>query len=140
MSITPIAFIRVLLDFGLVVLIWLVQLVIYPGLCRYAITELKIWHKAYMKQVSYVVMPLMVGQLGVVVYQLIQVRDVYTVGSLAIILLLWASTFFRFVPLHQNIETSANCEELTRKLVYRNWSRTLLWTLLFMWSVFEIWS
>ena len=39
--------VRLLLDFGLMVLIWIVQLVIYPGLCYYKSEDLGNWHKIY---------------------------------------------------------------------------------------------
>ncbi len=45
---------RLLFDFGLVVLIWIVQLVIYPGLCYYSETDLLKWHKLYTSRIAYV--------------------------------------------------------------------------------------
>ena len=55
--------IRLLFDFGLLVLIWLVQLVIYPSFLYYEQDNLKRWHEKYTQKITYVVLPLMMGQL-----------------------------------------------------------------------------
>ena len=57
--------IRLLLDFGLMVLIWIVQLVIYPGLCYYKNEDLGKWHKIYTQRIGVIVGPLMIAQLAV---------------------------------------------------------------------------
>jgi hypothetical protein len=54
--------IRLLLDFGLVVLIWLVQLVIYPGFKFYSPSNLALWHKIYTGRIGVAVVPMMVWQ------------------------------------------------------------------------------
>ncbi|MEO1009857.1 MAG: hypothetical protein AAFX53_01035 [Bacteroidota bacterium] len=54
---------RLLCDFGLVVLIWSVQLIIYPSFQFYNPIELLLWHGIYVHRITYVVLPLMVGQL-----------------------------------------------------------------------------
>lgn len=55
--------VRLLLDFGLVVLIWIVQLVIYPSLCYYQDKDLAKWHKIYTQRIGVIVGPLMIAQL-----------------------------------------------------------------------------
>ena len=50
---------RLLIDFGFVVLIWAVQLVIYPSFGFYAKANLFEWHKSYTARVTYIVLPLM---------------------------------------------------------------------------------
>ena len=52
-----------LVDFGMCVVLWLVQLVIYPSFLRVEPSELITWHKAYTFRVSFVILPLMFGQL-----------------------------------------------------------------------------
>jgi len=129
---------RLLFDFGMVILIWLVQLVIYPGLCYYSTSDVAIWHQKYTPRVSYVVMPLMVGQLVIAIIQVTKSAELYTVFSLSTVLILWLSTFIQFVPLHSKISQSQNCDGIPQKLVKRNWLRTILWTLVFFWSLYFI--
>ncbi len=45
-----------------------------------------------------------------------------------IIILIWFSTFFMQVPLHQKLSKGKN-DILIDKLVFTNWFRTVLWTL-----------
>ena len=56
--------IRLLVDFGLLVLIWIIQLIIYPSFLFYRAKELITWHKMYTKAIALIVIPLMLGQLG----------------------------------------------------------------------------
>lgn len=129
---------RLLFDFGMVVLIWLVQLVIYPGLCYYNGNDVAIWHKKYTPRVSYVVIPLMTGQLIISILQTITSASIYSIFSLCAVLILWLSTFIQFVPLHSKISAEPDCSKTLQKLVNRNWLRTLLCTLIFLWSLYWI--
>ncbi|NNE77226.1 MAG: hypothetical protein HKN31_09160 [Pricia sp.] len=119
-------------DFGLVVLIWLVQLVIYPSFKFYANEELLMWHKLYVSRIALVVIPLMIGQIIISAVQLTMSQSLYTVGSFLIVVFLWIFTFTHFAPLHKRIsKSSANAAKI-EKLVKRNWGRTILWTLVFV--------
>ena len=130
--------IRLLLDFGLMVLIWVVQLVIYPGLCYYKNEDLGNWHKIYTGRIGLVVGPLMIAQLFVATLQLWETMNFYTLGSIVIILVTWMLTFLIFVPLHNSIKPDESCEEITSNLVKKNWWRTFLWTILFLSTLFYI--
>lgn len=131
---------RLLFDFGTLVLIWLVQLVIYPGLCHYPKERLTVWHKIYTQQVSLVIVPLMFGQVIFCAIQLYNQISVYTVGSAVIIFVLWALTFFRFVPLHNAIAAGNNDPIIPLTLVRQNWIRTLLWNILFFWTLSQFYG
>ena len=130
--------IRLLLDFGLMVLIWVVQLVIYPGLCYYKNEDLGNWHKIYTGRIGLIVGPLMIAQLFVATLQLWETMNFYTLGSIVIILVTWMLTFLIFVPLHNSIKPDESCEEITSNLVKKNWWRTFLWTILFLSTLFYI--
>ena len=54
---------RLLLDFGLCILIWMVQLIVYPSFLFFSDNNLFTWHKTYTKAIALIVMPLMLGQL-----------------------------------------------------------------------------
>lgn len=130
--------IRLLFDFGLFILIWIVQLIIYPGFLHYTSKDLIVWHRSYTARFSFIVMPLMLGQLCLVFYQLFLKIDLYSVLSLIILILLWLSTFLQFVPIHRKISQGIANEELLNILVKKNWVRTFLWTLLCLISCIQI--
>ena len=52
-------YIRLLVDAGFIVLIWAVQLVIYPSFKFYSNANLLKWHRLYTKRVTVIVLPLM---------------------------------------------------------------------------------
>jgi len=130
--------IRLLVDFGLMVLIWMVQLLIYPSFAYYSGEALLRWHKKYTPRITVVVLPLMLGQLILYGALIQEVKTVYAIGSFCIVLLLWLLTFAVFVPLHKSITNGSHTEDSLRKLTAYNWARTLLWTVLFLWSWLEV--
>ena len=130
--------IRLLLDFGLVVLIWIIQRIVYPSFLHYTAGNLVTWHRIYTSRFSAIVIPLMFGQLGVSIYQVFTNTSFYTVSSLVVIILIWISTFAIFVPIHAIISNENSTKSDLVSLVNKNWMRTILWTLLFIYSFFEV--
>ena len=126
---------RLLIDFGFVILIWAVQLIIYPSFGYYSKENLYEWHRSYTARVTFIVLPLMFGQLILAGFQLWHIQNWYTIISSIVISILWLQTFLIFVPLHQSIDKKLPIENVCGKLVTKNWLRTLLWTLLFLISV-----
>ena len=126
---------RLLIDFGLLVLIWIVQSIVYPSFLYYNSKDLFNWHSVYTSRFTFIVMPLMLGQLGISIYQLMMEIDLYTVLSLIIILLIWLSTFLQFVPIHTEISKGKANQKMLDSLVKKNWIRTFLWTALFLYSM-----
>jgi len=128
--------VRVLIDFGLVVLIWIIQLIVYPSFLHYTATNLVGWHRKYTPLIGYIVGPLMLGQLGIAIYQVSTDFTLYHSLSILIIATIWIVTFLQFVPIHNNISKGRVNETMLVSLVRKNWSRTILWTLLFAYSFF----
>jgi len=129
---------RILVDFGLVVLIWMVQLLIYPNFAHYTHKNLLSWHRVYIKRLAGIVIPLMFTQVFVVGYQLYENKEIYTFLSAIPVVLVWLSTFIQFVPLHNKISKGLEIEDSVQKLIHRNWIRTALWTALFLLSFWNI--
>lgn len=125
-------FFRLLLDFGLVVLIWLVQLIIYPSFEFVDRKQLEYWHGRYTSLIAVVVVPLMLGQVLVVGLQVMQRGSVLDWTSAGLVAAVWLVTFVRAVPLHERIGRGSNPEEDVPALVRWNWPRTALWTLIFI--------
>ena len=129
---------RLLFDFGLLVLIWLVQLVIYPGFPYYSVENLLKWHRKYTVGISVVVIPLMFGQLITAILLLVESKTTFTIGSLILISIVWAITFSQFVPMHRKIDAGQSDKKLLKHLVKLNWIRSFLWTLIFIWTFLTI--
>ena len=127
-----IAILRLLFDFGLLVLIWIVQRIVYPGFLHYNSKNLINWHKEYTSRFTSIVLPLMLGQLCISIYQLINEINLYTVLSIMIIIVIWVSTFVQFVPIHAQISKGKSSQKMLNSLVKKNWIRTFLWTALFL--------
>lgn len=128
---------RVIFDFGMLVLIWLVQLVIYPSFKYYQEEDLMLWHKRYVIKITYVVMPLMIGQLSLAIVQISTTFNHYYLINLILIILVWISTFFQFLPMHNKISFGEIDTSMLDRLVYKNWLRTMLLTLIFLITLFE---
>jgi hypothetical protein len=126
---------RVLIDFGLVILIWMVQLLVYPSFKYYAPTALLKWHNRYTPSMAIIVMPLMFGQLIIYTIQVYQEQTIFSICGMLFVVTLWISTFLQFVPLHRAISDNSFSKETLELLVSRNWVRTALWSGLFVWSV-----
>ena len=130
--------IRLLIDTGFLILIWAVQLVIYPSFKFYNNSNLFVWHKHYTVRVTFIVLPLMCSQLFISLYQFWILQNWYTIANVIIIVILWLLTFLIFVPLHQSIDKEKPVENVCEKLVSKNWLRTVLWTGLFLLSLINI--
>jgi len=76
---------RLLLDFGLCILIWMVQLIVYPSFLFFSDNNLFTWHKTYTKAIALIVMPLMLGQLSIVIYQVFLIQNAYTLTSIVLV-------------------------------------------------------
>jgi|TARA_B110000093_G_scaffold102600_2_gene110326 hypothetical protein len=122
---------RQLIDFGLVVLLWLVQRIIYPSFMQVAPERLVEWHAQYTQQMGYIVVPLMFGQLGLSVLAVWQVGVGLDWLDLLLVLSCWGLTFGFSVPLHQRIAAGESHPQVLQRLVVTNWPRTLVWTLIF---------
>ena len=53
-----------LASFGLVVLIWLVQVIIYPAFAEIEPDRFAPWHAGYTRAVTWIVAPLMLAQVA----------------------------------------------------------------------------
>ena len=121
---------RLLSDTGLFILIWIVQLVIYPSFYYYSEDQLKKWHEIYKLKISIIVLPLMLSQLILHAYAIYGETSVLNTLMLIMIVFVWLSTFLISVPLHDKIENVANTHTYRKRLVNTNWIRTALWSII----------
>lgn len=128
------------IDFGLVVLIWLVQLIIYPSFLQVAPERLLDWHAKYTQRMGCIVAPIMFAQLGLSIVGLWQTGTALAWLDLTLVLSCWVLTFTLSVPLHQRIAAGESDPEILRRLVLTNWPRTLVWTFLGGLAAWESWK
>ena len=121
---------RLVLDVGLLVLTWMIQLIVYPSFLFYTAKELVTWHKIYTKTIALIVIPLMLGQLGITIYQVFLVQNIFTFTSIVLVVFLWGITLLKFAPMHQQISEGNTQIQLLKKLVQNNWIRTIIWNIL----------
>jgi DMSO reductase anchor subunit len=120
-----------LVDFGMCVVLWLVQLVIYPSFLRVEPSELVAWHKVYTFRFSFVILPLMLGQLALAILTVLDDPSILEWLAFALVIVCWILTFFVSVPLHRKIEQNDSTREIRQKLITTNWPRTILWSIVF---------
>lgn len=127
-----IAISQLIADFGLVVLIWMVQLIVYPSFLHYEHKNLVIWHQKYTKRISIVVVPLMLIQLAIAIFKVFYQYNISALITLVIVVFLWIFTFLEFAPVHFKISEGQYNQKTLQTLVIRNWWRTFLWSALFI--------
>lgn len=126
--------IRLSVDSGLFVLIWLVQVIIYPSFRYIDSTKLNHWHRLYTRKILYFVGPLLFVQTAVIALQVLFDPLVYMVDGL-LLGGVWIDTFFIAIPIHNAIDRGESLEKNILKLLRVNRRRAFLWTSLLLISV-----
>ena len=121
-----------LLSFGLVVLIWLVQVVIYPAFAEIAPERFTRWHAGYTRAVTWIVMPLMLGQVVLLGWLLMVRPSRWGYLAAGMVAVAWIATFTLAVPAHDKLHANGLDGCVIRRLVGTNWIRTVAWTLAFL--------
>ncbi len=124
-----------LIDFGLVVLIWMVQLVVYPSFKYYPASDLLNWHRAYTAGITVIVLPLMLAQILLHAWRLYRDVSLHNGWLMFLVISTWVVTFTIFVPLHHKIAVNQALPSTLEKLVAYNWSRTVIWSVIFVWDL-----
>jgi hypothetical protein len=115
-------------SWGLLSLIWLVQTIIYPGFASIPAADFAGYHRWYVKRISAVVAPLMIGEALIAVAWL-QRDNFSSLSSLSafLVAVVWISTIVLQVPIHRHLEAGKDLPAI-RRLVATNWIRTASWT------------
>tara|TARA_Y100000589_G_scaffold93532_1_gene88405 strand:- start:6200 stop:6604 length:405 start_codon:yes stop_codon:yes gene_type:complete len=104
------------------------QIVTYP-LLKYVNRDFTLFHQKYVSRIGFIVAPIMVLELTVVGKMVID--DFYNplIKLLAFFtILIWLSTFFIQVPIHNQLSKGKNLTRL-KILIASNWIRTIGWSL-----------
>lgn len=137
MAMNPLTVLQVMIDSGLLVLIWLVQLIIYPSFQYTEGSEFVRWHHKYTGLISLIVSPLMLAQAAIEVVRLQKEADWLRI---LLIGLIWLSTFTLSVPCHNRLHKQGKEPATLHRLITTNWIRTVLWSLLFLGTVHTVFA
>ena len=115
--------------FGMTAVIWLVQLVQYPGFARVGAAEFEEFHRHHCRSIGWVVGPLMVLELLTALLLAVAGEPSWFWRlMLALLLVVWISTALWQGPLHGRLQREGPRPDLLRALVHGNWLRTVLWS------------
>lgn len=127
--VSSITYFQIAVSWALFVLIWLVQLIIYPGFIRIPAQDFIGYHRWYAKRIAMIVGPLMLAEVILLMgwWWASADHSAAYVATLAIFII-WLSTFIIQVPIHKHLQHGKN-DALIRQLVLTNWIRTAAWSL-----------
>lgn len=116
---------------GMVGVIWIVQLVHYPLLGRLSALEPTVAAVDHQRRITWVVGPLMaaegVSALILLVSRPASMSAMSAFAAAALLGVALASTAFVQVPLHTRL-AEAHDDDVVRSLITTNWVRTVAWT------------
>ena len=117
---------------ALVGLIWTVQVVHYPLFSGVGAEGWAAYEAAHQSRITVVVAPLMLAELatavGLVLARPAGVPAWAVIVGAALVGLIWASTAFVQVPLHNALSRGPFDGDAHARLVATNWLRTVAWT------------
>jgi len=127
-------------SWALFTLIWITQLITYPGFKFVDQVQFPNFHLQYTTAITIIVMPLMLIELGFCGWLVVK-SQLYWVHMLSLIMvgLIWGSTFFIQVPLHNQLGQGYDLTAI-QKLVSTNWIRTVLWSVKAIWVTYLIYQ
>jgi hypothetical protein len=110
--------------------IWVVQLVIYPGLSRIKPDTFIDDHRRYTNLVGFIVGPAMLVE-AITAGVLLSLTDGFVFNLLlagaCLLQFIWISTAFLQVPCHRQLSRGFQAP-IHRRLVMTNWIRTVFWS------------
>jgi hypothetical protein len=113
---------------ALVGLIWTIQMVHYPLFAQVGPEHFVAYHRRHTREITLVVGPLMLAELVTAALLVLEGnRDPWLLASLPLLALIWISTGFVQIPLHNTL-TSGFDAHAHRRLVSTNWWRTAAWS------------
>ena len=109
-------------------LIWTIQIVHYPLFAKVGSLNFSEFHLTHSKNITMIVLPLMLLELSTSILLINQDKSMISILGLCLIGIVWASTFFLQVPIHNQLALNFDLA-LIDKLVFTNWIRTIAWSI-----------
>lgn len=118
--------------YGMVAVIWFVQLVHYPLFARVGVRGFAQYEARHRARISWIVVPLMLLELGTAIALVWPAALAWAprwerVAGLTLVAAAWAVTFALSVPEHARLSGGFDLDSW-RRLVSTNWLRTLAWS------------
>ena len=120
------------IDFSMFLLIWIVQLIIYPSFFHVSTDKFKAWHRTYCNRVSVFVLPLMLLQMIECVCSCFFESQTLNWVRLSTVLLAWSITFLHSAKKHKKLSLMGKDPDVLASLTNWNWLRTFLWSSTFI--------
>lgn len=108
-------------------LIWVIQVVHYPLFARVGAEGYREYQLAHQSLISLIVGPAMLVEALATGAILVTRRDAPAITAAILLAIIWASTAFLQVPLHNALANGFDAQAHAR-LVDTNWIRTIAWT------------
>jgi hypothetical protein len=134
---------HIVATFLLTGMIWIIQIVQYPFFSYVGTEDWKKYHDNYRFWITPIVAPAMIIEFltaGLLLfYPFVKIDEKFIWTGLILVLIIWASTFFIQVPLHERLAVKFN-ENIHKLLVQTNWIRTLAWSLRSLLMIYFVWK
>lgn len=108
-------------------LIWVIQVVHYPLFARVGAEGYRDYQLAHQSLISLIVGPAMLVEALATAAILATRRDAPAITAAILLAIIWASTAFLQVPMHNALANGFDAQAHAR-LVDTNWIRTIAWT------------
>lgn len=112
---------------GLVGLIWTIQVVHYPLFAQVGREAFPVYHRRHTRSITWIVAPLMAVELISGLVLAMEDSSALLRWSLVLLGFNWLSTACIQIPLHNRLEKGFEPQAHAR-LVLSNWGRTLAWS------------
>lgn len=124
-------------------LIWVIQIVQYPFFAHFKGEDFTKYHAAYTFWITPIVAPMMILEIItsilILFYPPQDVTFNLLIGGLVLAVIVWLSTFFIQVPLHERLGADFDLN-VANSLVYTNWIRTVAWSLRAVLMIYLLWK
>ena len=121
--------ILIIINAILVGIIIITQIISYPLFLKVSESSFADYYNTYKNRITIIVIPFMVTELLLTLYiYLYSPNNIFFQISTFILILIWLSTFFIQVPIHNKISIKLE-DKMIKKLISTNWIRTFLWIL-----------
>jgi hypothetical protein len=124
-------------DFAMFVLIWIVQLIVYPVFLKIEDRLFVPWHRSYCNRIGLFVLPLMFLQLIEAASSSFFIGDMLAWLKLIGVLGAWIVTFLVSAPCHRKLAKDGMQTQVVERLIRTNWLRTFFWSFVFIISFLQ---
>jgi len=116
------------IDFAMFVLIWLVQVIVYPVFREIPEDRFSSWHPKYCNQIGWFVLPLMIAQLLDSASTCFFVGDDLSWARLLCVVFAWGVTFLISAPCHRRLMREGRIDRVVDRLIRTNLWRSVAWS------------